>query len=73
MQFALTIVQFIVSIILITIILLQSKGAGLGAGFGSGGGGPVVTTRRGVELFLHKMTIVTSVIFFLLAIIDIFI
>ena len=73
MQLTLTVLQFIVSIVLITIILLQSKGAGLGAGFGGGGGGPVVTTRRGVDLFLHKMTIVTSLIFFSLAIIDIFI
>lgn len=59
--------ELVLAIVLIAIILLQHKGAGLGAGFG-GGSGPIVTTRRGVDLFLHKMTIVVSVLFFALGI-----
>ena len=69
----LQIIQTIVSIVLIVVILLQHKGAGLGAGFGGGGGGPIVTTRRGVDLFLHKITIGLSIAFFVLAFIGIFI
>lgn len=67
----LTYLQLIVSVVLVVIILVQQKGAGLGAGFG-GPGGPVVTTRRGVDLFLHKLTIATSIIFFALAIVNFF-
>lgn len=63
--------QMIVAIVLVIVILLQQKGAGLGAGFG-GGGGPVVTTRRGVDLFLHKLTIGISILFFALAIANFF-
>jgi len=57
----------VVSIVMVVVILLQQKGAGLGAGFG-GGGGPVVSTRRGVDLFLHKLTIGLSILFFALTI-----
>lgn len=73
MEALLQIVQTIISVLLIIVILLQHKGAGLGAGFGGGGGGPVVTTRRGVDLFLHKITIGLAVVFFVLAFIGIFI
>ncbi len=62
----LNIVQMVVSVALIAVILVQQKGAGLGAGFG-GSGGQVVSTRRGVDLFLHKVTIALAIIFFALA------
>lgn len=64
--------QMIVSILLIITVLLQHKGAGLGAGFG-GGNGTIATTRRGVDLFLHKLTIAFAIIFFALAFISLFI
>lgn len=60
------IAQMIISILLVAAILIQHKGAGLGAGFG-GGNAPIVQTRRGVDLFLHKMTISLAIIFFALA------
>lgn len=72
LETVLQILQMIVGILLIAVILLQHKGAGLGAGFG-GGSGSVVTTRRGVDLFLHKMTIGLSIAFFLLAAAGLFI
>ena len=68
----LNVIQTIVAIFLVVIILLQQKGAGMGAGFG-GGSGPVVTTRRGVDLFLHKITIGTAILFFGLSLLQIFI
>ncbi|MBU0661188.1 preprotein translocase subunit SecG [Patescibacteria group bacterium] len=68
----LNVVQAIVSVLLIVVILLQQKGAGMGAGFG-GGSGPVVTTRRGLDLFLHKLTIGIVFVFFVLSLAQLFI
>lgn len=42
--------------------MLQQKGAGIGAAFG--GSGTMFTTKRGVDLVLHKSTIVISILFF---------
>ena len=55
------------SIALVASIILQSKGAGLGGLTGSDAGG-VFTARRGVEKTLFRVTIVFSVLFFVLAI-----
>ncbi len=55
------------SIALVASIILQSKGAGLGGLTGSDAGG-VFTARRGVEKTLFVVTIVFSVLFFVLAI-----
>ena len=55
------------SIALVISIVLQSKGAGLGNMTGADAGG-VFTARRGIEKTLFWVTIVFSVIFFILAI-----
>jgi preprotein translocase subunit SecG len=55
------------SIALVASIILQSKGAGLGGLTGSDPGG-VFTARRGIEKTLFWVTIVFSVLFFILAI-----
>jgi preprotein translocase subunit SecG len=55
------------SIALVGSIILQSKGAGLGGLTGSDPGG-VFTARRGIEKTLFWVTIVFSVLFFILAI-----
>ena len=57
----------ITSVALIASVILQSKGAGLGGLTGSDTGG-VYTARRGIERTLFWVTIVLSVIFFVLAI-----
>ena len=59
----LTILTVIIGIVLTVAILLQHKGAGLGAGFG-GTGVTITNTKRGVDLFLHKLTIALSILFF---------
>lgn len=59
----LTIIQLILSVLLVIAVLLQQQGAGLGAGFGGGGGG-VQTTRRGPEKLLFNATIVISILLF---------
>ena len=68
MAFYLNIVLSIVSVALIAIIILQSRGAGLG-GLGGGGdfGGAGFHVRRGIERLLFNVTIGLSFTFFSLA------
>lgn len=65
MEIFLDISLIITAIALIGSVILQSKGAGLG-GLTGGDTGGVFTARRGVEKVLFWVTIVLSVIFFLL-------
>lgn len=67
MEIYLDIALIITSIALIASVILQSKGAGLG-GLTGGDMGGIFTARRGIEKVLFRVTIVLSVIFFLLAI-----
>lgn len=60
----------IVSVALILSVILQSKGAGLGGLTGADTGG-IFTARRGVEKTLFYVTIVLSVIFFILAVLSV--
>lgn len=55
----------ITSVALVLSVILQSKGAGLGGLTGADMGG-VFTARRGIEKTLFYITIVLSVLFFLL-------
>ena len=67
MERFLDIALIITSVALIISVILQSKGAGLG-GLTGGDTGGVYTARRGIERTLFWVTIVLSVIFFVLAI-----
>ena len=71
MEQFLNIALIITAIGLILSVILQSKGAGLGGLSGSDSGG-VFTARRGVERVLFWVTIVLSIVFFLLALTSIF-
>ncbi len=62
----LDIALIITSVVLIISVVLQSKGAGLGGLTGSDASS-VFTARRGIERVLFWVTIVLSVIFFVLA------
>ena len=72
MERFLDIALIITSVALIISVILQSKGAGLGGLTGADTGG-VYTARRGIERTLFWVTIVLSSIFFILAIISLFI
>jgi preprotein translocase subunit SecG len=61
----------VVSIAMIVIILLQSRGAGLGGLSGGDYGGGGYHVRRGVERLLFNVTIGLSVVFFALAILNV--
>ncbi len=67
-QNILTITQVVLAIALITVVMLQQKGTGLGAAFG--GSGTMFTTKRGIDLVLHKATIVISIVFFSVALLS---
>jgi preprotein translocase subunit SecG len=64
---ALNIVMIIVSIVLILVILLQTKGSSFSGAFG-GDTGSIYRTRRGVEKTLFQLTIGIAILFVLLAI-----
>ncbi|MEA1958424.1 MAG: preprotein translocase subunit SecG [Chloroflexota bacterium] len=66
MQTYLEIAQIIVSVVLISILLLQVRGGGLGGIFGQQTG--TYRTKRGVEKTLFRFTIVLVAIFVLISI-----
>jgi preprotein translocase subunit SecG len=63
----LNIALIIISVLLILSVILQSKGAGLGNLTGADSGS-IFTARRGVERTLFWVTIILSVVFFVLVI-----
>lgn len=50
------------TLVLIILILIQTRGASLGAGLG-GSSGEVNTVRRGTDKTLHQLTIILVTIF----------
>ncbi|MGD8458309.1 MAG: preprotein translocase subunit SecG [Anaerolineales bacterium] len=62
----------ITSIALIASVILQSKGGGLGGLVGGDTGG-VFSARRGIEKTLFQATIILSIIFFILAIVTVYV
>lgn len=63
--------QAIIGILLIVSILLQNRGSGLGGAFGGDFGG--YYTKRGMEKFLVYGSIVLSVLFLLVSLINVYI
>lgn len=69
MSVYLNIVQIIVSIALIALAVMQSRGAGLGGMFGSDSS--IYRTRRGVEKTLFNLTIILGVVFFVTSLVSV--
>ena len=66
------IIQIIISIALVGVILIQSKGAGgLGGLFGGSDSSGVYRTRRGVERTLFQVTIGLAVVFLIFSVINV--
>jgi preprotein translocase subunit SecG len=61
----LNIIQLILAVLLTIAILMQNRGTGLGSAFG--GDGNVYRTKRGVESFLFKATIVLAALFIVIS------
>ncbi|HEV2527828.1 MAG TPA: preprotein translocase subunit SecG [Thermomicrobiales bacterium] len=66
MDNAVSLAVIVISIVLIAVILMQTKGSTFSGAFG-GDTGSINRTRRGVELRLFQFTIGIAVLFVLLA------
>ena len=63
--------QIAVSVLLMTSILIQSRGSGLGLAFG--GSSTVYRTKRGAEKIIFRATIVLAVLFLAISLAHLFI
>ena len=61
MKNLLTIIQIIISVLLIISIILQNRGQGLSSTFG--GGGESYRSKRGMEKFLLYLTVILVILF----------
>ncbi len=61
MQTVFAVLQILVSIVLIAVVLMQSRGSGFGGAFGTQGA--MFRTRRGIEKYLFRGTIVLAAVF----------
>ena len=55
--------QMLISVVLIVVVLLQTRGTDIGSAFGGGASGSTFRTRRGLEKTLFQLTIALAVIF----------
>ena len=65
------VIQIILGIVIVGLILLQSKGTGLGSTFGGDMG--FYGTKRGAEKMLFIFTIIVSIVFFLVSLVSVII
>ncbi len=70
MKIYLYLAQIILAIVIMALVLIQAKDAGLSNVFGGADMG-VARTRRGVEKTLFNATIVTGIVFLVLALITV--
>ena len=70
MDTAVSLGMIIISVVLILVILLQTKGSSFSGAFG-GDTSSIYRTRRGIEKTLFQFTIGISVLFLLLAIVSV--
>lgn len=70
MKIYLYLAQIILAIVIMALVLIQAKDAGLSNVFGGGDMG-VARTRRGVERTLFNATIVTGILFLVLALVTV--
>ena len=68
MKISLEVLQIVLSIILIAVILLQSRGTGFGGAFGTQGA--MFRTRRGLEEYLFRGTVILAAIFVVVSLIS---
>jgi preprotein translocase subunit SecG len=60
----LNLAQIVISVVLIGVILLQTRNSGLGSSFG---GDSIYKTRRGLDRTLFQMTIALAILFGLIS------
>lgn len=69
MQTALNFAMILISVVLMLLILLQSKGSSFSGAFG-GDAGSINRTRRGIEKTLFQFTIGIAVVYVVFAIVS---
>ncbi|MBX5445417.1 preprotein translocase subunit SecG [Sphaerobacter sp.] len=69
MEIALYLATILVSIVLMLVVLLQSKGSAFSGAFG-GDASSIYRTRRGLERTLFQFTIVVAAVWVVLAIVS---
>ena len=67
MTTAISIAMILISVTLILVILMQSKGSGFSGAFG-GSSSSIYRTRRGLEKTLYQFTIGIAIVFVIVAI-----
>jgi preprotein translocase subunit SecG len=67
MHTAVSIAMILVSVVLILVVLMQSKGSGFSGAFG-GSSSSIYRTRRGLEKTLYQFTIGLAIVFVAIAI-----
>ncbi len=72
MEIALNLAMILVSIVMMVVILAQSKGSGFSGAFG-GDSSSIYRSRRGVEKVLFQFTIGAAAAFILIALLSTFI
>ena len=68
MNVYLNIAQIVICIVLIGVILLQTRNSGLGSTFG---GDSIYKTRRGLDRTLFQLTIILAVLFGVISLISV--
>jgi preprotein translocase subunit SecG len=71
MQIYLNIAQIIISLALVAIILLQGRRGDLGGSVFGGSSSAIYQKRRGLERTIFNITIILSVVFFLLTLVNV--
>jgi preprotein translocase subunit SecG len=70
MQTYLNIIQILLGIVLTVLVLFEVRSSGMGGVFG-GAQTNLIRNRRGPELLLFRMTVGFSILFFLVAVINV--
>lgn len=70
MNQTLNILQLVIAVLLVASILIQQRGAGLGGIFGGEGG--VYRTKRGAEKVIFISTIILSILFLAITLLNVF-
>ena len=68
MQAVLQVLQIIIATILVVVILMQSRGSGFGGAFGTQAA--VFRTRRGIERYLFRGTVLLAAVFVAVALLS---
>lgn len=65
-----TVIQIILSIILIILVLIQNRGAGLAGSLFGGSGGVSYQTKRGLEKVIFIATLICAFLFLIFSILN---